>query len=258
MYMEEKEINLMDYIKTIIKRRRMILMITAATTLLVFLVSFFSPKIYEISTIIEIGRYGQTTPIESPAQVKNKIENGIYGIDNLKAENLTGTNLVIVKMKSSDIGGGEKNLEKTINLILDEHQKMAEIQKNIMNQDMQRLNNKIDSLGKEKLIIEEKLNSLEKLGVYQQSSTFQLSYLDEENKLENKKSEIENTYSQILALQKSVEFIQPTKVVKSSSASGPIGPKILFNTLIALVLGLFVGLVTAFCREWWQNNKLTK
>ncbi len=251
----EQEINLMDYIKTIIRKWRMISIITLGITAIVFLVSFLSPRIYELSTMIEIGGYGQTTLLESPAQVKNKIEGGIYGIDNLKAENLTGTNLVIIKMKSSDIGGGEKNLEKTINLILDEHQKMAGIQKNIANQEIQRLNNKIDSLEKKKLIIEEKLNSLEKLDIYQQSSTFQISYLDEKNGLENKKSEIENIYSQILALQKSVEFIQPTKAVKSPSASGPIGPRVLFNTLIALILGLFIGLITAFCTEWWAKNR---
>jgi len=268
--MEEEEINLMDYVKVVIKRGRMILAMAIGIAIVIFLISFFSPKIYELSTVIEIGRFGRGADLIEPAvQVQNKIEAGAYETMGLKANNPAGTNLVIIKMESANIEQAKNDLEKTVQLILNNHQKIiesqkkiTELQKDILEKNIDRLNNRIPFLENEKKTIENTFTPLTKLALAQQPAIFQISYLKTQETLESKIKEIEDARSQILNLENSIlnlessiELIQPTKVVKSPSVLGPVGQKILFNTFVALILGLFVGLVTAFFLDWWAKNR---
>ena len=76
---KEEEIDLKDYLKIILKRKWFILGIGLTVTITTLLFSFFSPKVYEISTSIEIGKsFKESNPLENPIQVKTKIEEGIY------------------------------------------------------------------------------------------------------------------------------------------------------------------------------------
>ncbi len=57
---------------------------------------------------------------------------------------------------------------------------------------------------------------------------------------------------EINKLNKSLQEIEPTKVIKEPTVSkAPIKPRPLLNTAIAGVLGLFIGVFLAFAREWW-------
>ena len=138
--MEEQEINLMDYIKTVMRRWRMILAITAAATLLTFLVSFLSPKIYEVSTIIEVGTLDTETKtmIEPPAKIKEKVESSVYEVIGAKTEIPAGINLVKIYIESGDINGAKTALEKINNSILAEHHKLTALQKEIIEQQIEK------------------------------------------------------------------------------------------------------------------------
>ena len=52
----EDEINLMDYVKIILKRKWLIFSIFLLAVIVAGIFSFISPKIYEIDTIFEIGK----------------------------------------------------------------------------------------------------------------------------------------------------------------------------------------------------------
>ncbi len=132
----------------------------------------------------------------------------------------------------------------------------------VLTKKIDELNNRIPLLENDKKTIENTFAPLTKSALAQQPAIFQISYLKTQEVLENKRKEIADVQSRILDLEnsilnleKSIESIQPTKVVKSPSVSASVGPKILFNTLIALILGVFIGLVTAFSLEWWTKNK---
>ena len=258
--MEEQEINLMDYIKTVMRRWRMILAITAAATLLTFLVSFLSPKIYEVSTIIEVGTLDTETKtmIESPAKIKEKVESSVYEVIGAKTEIPAGINLVKIHIESGDINGAKTALEKINNSILAEHRKLTAFQKEIIEQQIEKNRTELAILEKEEKTIEKTFQPLTEAALALQPAIFQLSYLKTQEMLENKRSAVTRLESETIGLNQSLNYIQDSKIIKPPAASKLVGPKILFNILIALVLGLFIGIVTAFCQEWWQKNKLTK
>ncbi len=250
-------INLTDYIKTIIKRWKIILIIAFGLTMLVFLVSFFSPKIYDVAIILEIGTSDEkaNTPIEPLAKIKEKVESAIYEGIGAKTEIPAGINIIKMHIKSSDINGAKTILEKISSSILAEHHKLAAFKKEIIEQQIEKNRTELSALEKEKRTIENTFKPLTEAALSQQPAIFQLSYLKTRETLEDKINAITRLESETIGLTQSLNYIQDSKIIKPPTTSKPLKPKILFNTLIALILGLFIGLVTAFCTEWWQKAR---
>ena len=75
----EDEIDLMDYVKVIIKRKRLILTIFLGSAIVAGVFSFMMAKVYKIDTSLEVGRI-DSSMIEEPGQVIEKIKGDVYGI----------------------------------------------------------------------------------------------------------------------------------------------------------------------------------
>lgn len=216
---EYDEINLMDYVKVLIKRKWLILILGLVAVIAVSVFSFYTPKTYKISTFLEVGTIGGEIT-EEPGQVVEKINNGIYGwFPGIKVSNPTNTNLITIETISKEPQKTKKILENINELILTEHNNKINFQKNLLEKEIERLQEKIDFLvskGQEIAILQLEINNL----------------------------------------QRQKEALQPTKVIKESTISGkPIKPKPLLNIVIAGVLGIFIGIFLAFGKEWWEKNR---
>lgn len=118
----DDEIYLIDYLCVLWKWKWMIIMITFVCMVAAGVISFMMPKIYEVSmtigpSIIDIKANGNPVYLDSTANIKAKIESGIYNsriLKNLnidsretqvkfKAANPKGTNLINISSEWSQV-----------------------------------------------------------------------------------------------------------------------------------------------------------
>lgn len=215
----EDEIDLMDYMKVIIKRKRLIFGVFLAMVIIAAIFSFTSPKVYKIDTTLEIGKIGGQI-VEEPSQVMEKIDDGIYGwFPGMKVSNPANTNLIKIEAISKDPQETKEILANINESILADHNAKINSQKNLLEKEIETLQEKIDFL----------------ISKDQETAILQL--------------EINN-------LQRQKEALQSTKVIREPTISEkPIRPKLLLNVVVAAILGIFIGIFWAFFKEWWEKNK---
>jgi len=258
-YQKDDEIDLMDYVKVILKRKLFILAVFLVAVLAATVFSFLSPRVYEIDTVLEMGNVGEKI-VEAPAQLMGRIEGDVYGAfiraklniserdyPEIKAENPKDTSLIRKIIESSEPQKAKRILKEGNNLIIAEHQekldsekdllekKIVTIQANIgvVEKDIERVRTKILSLKEEERSLEAKVAALQQVLIYQQDPGTQFALFDVKEKLEAKKQEIENNHlqinslqmqindmeSQINTLEKQIKYIRPTVVIKEPTVS---------------------------------------
>ncbi|HOA47371.1 MAG TPA: Wzz/FepE/Etk N-terminal domain-containing protein [Candidatus Pacearchaeota archaeon] len=231
MSTNDDEINLIDYIKVVIKRKWLILGITLTAVLIAGIASMVSPKNYEVSTTLQIGN--TTDILESTAQVAEKIKSNAYknlleeklNIENLpeiKTETPQNTNFVSIIIETDNPEQAKQILDEINSLVLLEHQEIF---------------NKRESQIKENIKeIQDELTLLETKKEYSEGIA----------ELRIKLSDLKAT----------LNVFQPTKVIKAPIVpKNPSGSNLILNIVIAIVLGLFIGVLVAFIKEWWENAK---
>ena len=231
---EYDQINLMDYVKVLIKRKRLIFTVFLIFVIAAWVFSSYSPKVYKIDTAlevgeVEIGAIPETKQvIEEPAQVVGKIESDAYGIlvretlsiseeeyPEIKVENPENTSLVIVAITSSEPELAQ-NILKGINaLIIGEHfekiksekelleKKIVLLEENINNskKNVTRVHIKIASLKQEQQNFAAKVAALQTILPFEQDPGTQFALFDAKERLEKKKQEIEDHYLEIIGLE---------------------------------------------------------
>lgn len=234
MEQEYEEIDLADYIKVIIKRKKIIVNILLIAIVVAAVLSFILPKVYKIDTSIEIGtkpvisatvRAAGDDLIESPEQVIEKIKNDVYGVTvreklgisekdfpKIKTSSVKGTNLISISIESDKFEQAKSVLVEMDNLIVTKHQERTSkekdlIEKNIssnenklksINSDIERVNNKIKFTEEEKTNLESKVSALQKTLVYRQDPGTQFALFNTKEELSGKKVEIENLFREII------------------------------------------------------------
>jgi len=242
---EYEEIDLMDYVKVILKRKWLILVIFFGAAIAAGIFSFLMPKVYKIDTSLEVGQIAGEA-VEAPGQVVEKIKSDVYGIfvreklqipeekyPKIKIENPKDTNLITLVIESAKPPESKNILEAINNLILAEHQEKIKTKKELIgqdikttedkiklaesdiektknkiepiNEDIKRIENKIANAEEEKENLEAKVDALQKVLPYQQDPGTQFALFDTKEKLANKKQEIENLYLTINSLKRSKE-----------------------------------------------------
>lgn len=238
---EYEEINLMDYIKVLLKRKWLILAIFFGTAIAAGVFSFITPKVYKISTSLQINQIetitGSKIPlvIGGPTQILGKINGDVYGVlirndlkmpesqyPKIKVDNPEETNLINVEISSSKIELAKSVLEKINVLIINENQAEIKAEKELINKNIEllkqnietskketeRINAKIGFLKEEKSNLEAKVGALQKTLLYQQDPGTQFALFNTKEELENKKQEIEDTYLQINSIEEKINSIQ--------------------------------------------------
>lgn len=242
---EYDEIDLMDYVKVILKRKWLILAIFLSAAIVAEVFSFLMPKVYKIDTALEIGQAADV-PIEDPGQVVEKIKGDVYGIfareklgipeekyPKIKTENPKDTRLISLAIESAEPQQAKNILEEINNLILAEQQEKIKTKKELIgqdiktteekiklvesdiektknkiepiNEDIKRIENKIANAEEEKTNLEAKVDALQKVLPYQQDPGTQFALFDTKEKLANKKQEMEDLYLTINLLRRSKE-----------------------------------------------------
>ena len=205
----EEEINLMDYIKVLLKRKWLILVVFLIAAIVAGAFSFFvAPKVYKIDTSLEIGGIdGQI--IEEPSQVLGKIEGDVYGIKvreklgilegeypKIKSDNPKATNLISLGIESSNTEK-TKNILKEINsLILAEHLEKIKTQKELIEKNIK------TAEGKIKLTESDIGNTRNKI------KPIEGDIIRIENKIKYSEEEKENLEAKVEALEKVLVYEQ--------------------------------------------------
>ena len=233
------EIDLMDYVKVILKRKGMIFGIFFIAVLSAAAFSFYMPKVYKIDTGLEIGvieiKEKGVELVEAPTQVVGKIDGDVYGISvrekleisetqypKIKTENPKDTNLVNIEIESSEPEKAKQILQEINQLILTEHQEKVKIKKELLEKNIEllkkdievvqrnieRIRIKIGSLQKERVVLENKVVALQKILVYQQTPGTQFALFDTQEKLQQKIQEIEDRYLEINSLETKINSLQ--------------------------------------------------
>ncbi|MFZ2970381.1 MAG: Wzz/FepE/Etk N-terminal domain-containing protein, partial [Minisyncoccia bacterium] len=226
--MEYEEIDLMDYVKVIIKRKKLIMAILAVAVVVAGVISLALPKVYKVDTSIEIGiRVAGDSLIEKPEQVIEKIKSDVYGVTvreklnlsendfpKIKASNVKDTNLVTISVESDKSEQAKSVLTEINSLIISKHRDRTSkekelVEKNIsadenkiksMDSDIERINNKIKFVEEEKGNLESKISALQKTLVYRQDPGTQFALFNTKEELSAKKQQIEDLFREITSL----------------------------------------------------------
>lgn len=231
----DDEIDLMDYVKVILKRKIFIVALFLIAVIIAGVFSFLSPKVYKIDTVLEIGQVAGKD-IEVPAQVAEKTTGDVYGIfvreklglsekefPEIKAENLKDTNLIAISSESAEPQKAKQVLSEVIALVLKEHEEKFVEKKSLLEEEIAKTEQELEFLKNQKVYAD--------WGIAQLQLT-------------------------ISELKEKLNASESTRAVKQPVVSeNPIKPKPLLNMAIAGILGLFVGVFLAFGREWWENSK---
>ena len=234
-YQFDDEIDLMDYIKVILKRKKLILFVFWGFIIVLGVVSFLMPKVYRIDNILIVGKMGDSLLIEPPVELVERINSDVYKplikknlkIDEkdypkIKAENPSGTSFIKLTIDSSNIELAKNILNEINNIILEEHKEKFLKEKKRINQSIKEIENKLR-------FIEVQKQGSEGIAELQMN---------------------------LYALNERLENFEETKIIKSPTVSEkPIKPNVLLNIIIAGVLGLFIGIFLAFFLEWWEKGK---
>ncbi len=233
MQYEYDEINLIDYLKIIIKNKRIVLIFILIGVILGVTITLFLPKTYKAETILEIGRYGIRLDAEigyqslvNTVKLVEKIKYGFYGkYPDLEIQSpglipisLGEIGLIKIVATNQTTKAAEDYLKKLNNLILEEHNKKLEERKESLEKAIEELENKIKSLTWKN----------------QETGIFEL---------------------EIYHLRNQIEDAQSTQVIKKPTIVLGREPNLALNLIFGAVLGVFVGIFFILSREWWGKNK---
>jgi LPS O-antigen subunit length determinant protein (WzzB/FepE family) len=147
--MEEKEPELIDYLRIIWKRKYVIGIGTAAFICIAALVSFLAKPVYEIDALIQPGNFlaenqagnFDRVVVEPPEQIADKVRHKSYNaliaaqlgkkeriLPDIKAENIKNTLLARFWVRTSDIRLGKEVLDKLIDLVRADIDKKVKIE----------------------------------------------------------------------------------------------------------------------------------
>ncbi|MFA6096779.1 MAG: hypothetical protein WC788_04085 [Candidatus Paceibacterota bacterium] len=231
---EGEEVYLIDYVKVMVKRKKVITTVVLSVVVLATIVSLVMNRVYKIESVIEIGTVSVGAPIESPEQVLQGIKRDVYGamvrekldisetdFPKIKTGNTSGTNLISMEINSNRADQAKSVLDELSNLIIAGHQEKTKDAKALLEseielrkkdietvgKDVERVKAKIVFLEEERNNLDAKVAALQKVLVYRQDAGSQFALFDTKEKLASKKQEIENTYIEVNSSENNINAI---------------------------------------------------
>jgi uncharacterized protein involved in exopolysaccharide biosynthesis len=253
-----EDVELIDIIRVLYKWKTTIILGTLSCMLVAGIVSYFLPKVYRVSTLLEIGVLEQSggiiTKIENPLTLIEKVKGKIYDekirerlqinkkvYPNLKIENPKDTELIKISIESSDREQAVAVLHTLSDLILEEHFKLLHKRKEILKRQMEELDTIISELDQAKSSINKKTNPDNALNLLLISN------------------EIQQNRTYYLQLQDRLKAMRDTKVLKKGSEpEKPIRPKKKLNVIFSGAAGMAIFIFAAFIMEYISGVKKSK
>jgi uncharacterized protein involved in exopolysaccharide biosynthesis len=268
-YVQENEIDLRDYINVIIKRKKLILGIFILAAFLAVVVNLALPKIYEITSTIQLGNMNELLIKDEDAKAIILNQNSLLSVINslnlkltvddlqqhIKISDIKDTDLIKVKVTYTDIDTALKINNAVAATLIAQGQYIYKEIKAIALERLGELNAAIrnaegDIVRTQKLITEvPSSNNLSPAEASLRMIILQNTLPEFENNL----SELRRQRNELqLLLSKSKDFKVFDEPIRPQK---PVGPKIKQNVIFAGMISLIFGIFLAFALESWQKIK---
>ena len=281
-HFEQDEFSLQDLWRILISQRRWLLGLPFVCVLLAAVgVSIAKPK-WEATAVIQIGQVGQS----GVGQGSQLIEPPLRAIERMKMKSFEDDVLTALKMpvESDDLvaklfrstlslkalgvtdliqvrvrAGSRDQAQTWANAVVD---RLREVHERLAQPTIDRLRKQQSELKKQMQIIEEERTNLLKI-VSKSSETsgdsrFAANLLLS-NLLLQKNSELRDFEMRRLAADEQLTSVRtyPTSLIdRIYVPENPASPKKLLVVMLAAVLGLILGIIVAFMRNYWQSDKV--
>ena len=265
--MEEKEVDLRDYLNMVKRQWKIILIIFLGATITSGVVSFRLPKTYEALAMVKIGRMRDKL-LEEPSTVTEIFKTKPILAKVAEELNIPPTQEKLgglaskIKMREKsgllEIQGKGETPEESVRLVngviavvLKRHEQIFERAKVILEEYLAFGKERLVEMGKEIEMLRKKIDELEATNSEAKARVAQ-GYMEslersrdryEELRIELREKKMEESYGTI-----GTELVIPP-----TTPEKPIAPKKKQNVLIAGVLGLFVGFVSAAIVEYFKK-----
>jgi len=265
--MEEKEVDLRDYIYMVKKRWKIILVIFLVSTITSGVVSFLLPKTYEALAMVKIGRMKESL-LEEPSTVieilktKPMLEKVAEKLNIPLTQEKLGELLSKIRLREKsgllEIKGKGETPEEALKLVngvtvvlLKRHEQIFERAKKILDEYFASGKERLSEMEKEIDMLQKKIDKLEATDSEAKAMVAQ-GYMES---LERSRDRYEQLEVELRGreMEESYGTISTELVISPTAPKNPIGPKKKQNVLIAGILGLFVGFVCAAIIEYFEK-----
>lgn len=247
---EYDEVNIIEYIRTLKNHLGLIIFITVVVTMAATLISILGVEkvAYTNEAVVSLGNI-QGKPIEKPEDV----------IDFLS---LTHKEVVAEKGKSDTVvvltskGPSQQETQKNLGIALDAVRTRENLllKKNAVTFDEQiELVKTLIKESGERVIRSQRM--IDRLSPFDQAQALTLQGYLGSNNIALSTNDALKRQLQELELKKS--DYKETEILISPPASSKVSRQtnMFLKPLIGLILGLFLGIFSAFIKEWWDENK---
>ena len=265
--LDETDISFVEYAMILARHKWFVFFIIVSAALGSVAWGMRQSLFYTASTSLSIGRIDGRLA-ESYTRIRGKLQGDVYGtiirsdlgieetrFPQIKSEGPENTNLLLLSVKSTTREEGVMILRKMNEIILADHEGFIKNEKEMIEQNIQRIYAKIGILEQEKKNISGKIQLLQDTAPSQQNLEGQLVLFDIRGELEARRREVNELYSTIDNTRRTLRDIEPTRILKEPAVSEyVIRPNLPFNAIAGGLGGALFAIVFVFMREWWQRS----
>jgi uncharacterized protein involved in exopolysaccharide biosynthesis len=253
--MEEDTVELVDYLRVIWKRKRLIIVGTLVCMVVAGVVSLRLPEIYRAEALIKIGKIlvspspSSLASIDTPGNLTKSIP-AEYGLNEeeaskyfLKAEEVRGTSLIKATLEGPDRRRVEELLKGIVNRLIDDHLRKTENSIQPYRVLIGKLETDIKMIQKDTAQLEARLKKMNT------EKTDPVIVMITQNNLGQKGTNLRNIRQDLLLYRSVVDRLHEykTKVIGGIKANkNPIKPRKKRIILTVGVVGLMMSLFMAF------------
>jgi uncharacterized protein involved in exopolysaccharide biosynthesis len=268
-YIQEDEIDLREYINVVIKRKKLVLGIFFSAVIISAIVSLLMPKVYEISSIIQLGSVNDFLIKKDEAKEMILNQNLLLSVvkelglnidvesleKNIKLEDINNTNLLKIKIKHAGFDVACKINEAIINPLIARGQILYQERVAIVNDRLKELEAQIKSVEEDISRTQNIIAGLPASSVVSQTEA-SLRIILLQNTLPNSENSLSAFRNQRNDLRALLVNVKDFKIFESPiKPKYPVSPKKTQNVLISGIIGFLFGVFLAFFMEFWQSAK---
>lgn len=265
--MEEKEVDLRDYLKMIKKRWKIILIVFLISTATAAIVSLLLPKTYESRAMVRIGRTRDKL-LEEPSSIieifktEPILEKVVEELNIPPAQGKLGELASKIKMREKsgllEIKGRGETPEEALRLVnaaatilLKRHEEIFERAKIILEEYLASGKERLAEMERDIEILQKKIDEL-KTTDSEAKATVARGYMES---LERSRDRYEQLQLELRTkkMEESSGSEETQLVIPPTIPEKPMGPKKKQNVMIAGILGLFVGFFCAAIVEYFEK-----
>lgn len=266
---QEYEIDIGEHVNVIIKRKKLILSIFLAAMVIAVIVNLRMPKIYEITSTIQIGSVNE--PLIKNEDVKAIIlnQNSLSSIINdlklkiaveslkkaIKIIDLADTDLINIKVTYPEVDTALKINDAITNQFIAQGQIIYQERLAIINERLKELDAEIKNAEGDISRTQILISGLPNASSISQSDV-SLRIILLQNTLPNYENNLNAIRDRRSELKFSLAKAKDFKIFDAPiKPKNPVGPNKKQNVIIAGILSLMLGVFLAFVLEFWQKSK---